>query len=209
MKKGMLILTIVSCALTLTITTWGAEKSMPGTVSPTLRVAPKTTVVKRLPDLVVTSFTLQSSSAVAYVIGKDAYGNDEKGINVEINIKNQGNAATSTTFSVDVAKEPQCTDPDCNCHEASVQAQLICGVKCQERKMASKFFRFKNPISINTPIMAGETRTIWAVLVFPACFRYSGGVTTHSVYVIVDDKNQVSESKEDNNKSAPLMVTYK
>jgi len=205
MKKRMVFLAIVFWAVTLTMPAGGAEQSSSGKVAPTPPVESikQPLAVEKKPDLVVTNITPLGE---AYKIG-ERMGYLEYAIGVEITIMNKGLVATGrvSNFSIGVHHSPQC-EPHC---PGSID-ELAAGIDCQFfwGRPPTMSFRFSPPINVSSPLAAGETRTIRATLVLPQCLQRSKHGKTASVYVIVDDnRSQVDESNEGNNKSVTISVT--
>lgn len=218
MKKSMVFLAIVFWAVTVTMPAGGAEQSSPGKVTPTLPVESSKQPFMHgtpKPDLVVTSITPLGE---AYTIG-ERRGYAEEAITVEFTIMNKGLVATGragSNFIIDVAHSPQC-EKDCTAPPGMTDFMAITNyqLNCNSFWSVSPTmsFRFLPPISVSTPLMAGETRTIRAKLVLPQCLQRSKLGKAASVFVIVDgsddmgkQRSQVDESNEGNNKSATIIV---
>ena len=215
MKKRMIFLIIVVFAVTLAMPAWGIEQSTPGTGAPTIPKAAKQPFIQvtpkpvNKPDLVISISSLGS----VYDIGKNSAGIWDERINVAFTITNKGRVATGragSTFSVGVNYTPLCQAPKCTPHSGIQGALNALGCAIFVRD-ATKSFHFSNSnlLTISPPLEAGETRTAMGVLVLPGCLQYSTSGPAASVYLIVDDKNQVDESDENNNKSGPISVSSK
>jgi hypothetical protein len=216
MKKRMIFLTIVVFAVTLAMPAWGVEQSTPGTGAPTIPKAAKQPFIQvtpkpvNKPDLVISISSLGS----VYDIGKNSAGIWDEGINVAFTITNKGRVATGragSTFSVGINYTPSCQAPNCNVPVSDIGRALGALGCANFVHNATKTFHFSNPnlLIIGPPLEAGETRTAMGVLVLPGCLQYSISGPAASVYLIVDDKNQVDESNENNNKSEPISVSSK
>jgi hypothetical protein len=211
MKNGMAFLATVLLAVVLAIPARGAEKSTPKTGMPIQKVPTPAHVPAPVnkPDLVISISSLGS----VYDIGKDGDISKE-GMNVAFTVTNKGRVATGgagSTFSVGVEFTPSCQAPDCNAQNSGIGG-FVTALNCQiVVSSATKSFHFSNPnlTIISPPLEAGETRTAMGVLVLPGCLQYSTLGPTASVYLTVDDKNQVDESNENNNKSGPISVSSK
>jgi hypothetical protein len=227
MKKNMVFLTIVFLAVTLTIPSVGAEQSSPGTDIPTMQKAPKQIMQKPIevnrPDLVITSIKALGSpgplsASDCCFPGCNPYIGRQ--IGVEISIMNKGSVASGrggSIFSVGVAHFPQCKqdctppntgDSELNIGDPKVNEDYVRACQQFWDRSPTMSFHFCPPITVHTPLAAGETRTIIGKLILPTCLLWSANGINASVYLIVDDMNQVLESNENNNKSLPINITW-
>jgi hypothetical protein len=200
-------LTIIFLAVTLTIPAGGAERSSPGSNVPAMQKAPKQPIQAPIAviksDLVITNimalgkpYPLSSAADCSF---SGCNPNDQRQVGVEFSIMNKGLVA-SGSFSVGVAHSPQCEQ---NC-TGSITNLIPCNIWWTT---ATRSFRFSPPITVTT-LLAGETRTIIGRLILPTCLSASLNGKTASVYLGIDDMNQVHESDESNNKSAPINITW-
>jgi hypothetical protein len=207
MKRRMVFFATVFLAVTLAMPARGIEQSTPktGIQIPQVPAPVQVPTPVYKPDLVIRIIGHGSVYAIAPLeeIAQEA-------MNITFTITNRGRVATGKAgshFSVGVDYSPLCQAPNCNDPGNSI-GQAISALGCAIIVgKSTKSFHFSPPITINTPLAAGETRTITGVLVLPQCLKYSTLGKTASVYLIVDDKNQVDESDEKNNRSGTISVS--
>jgi hypothetical protein len=211
MKQGMVLLVIVFFAVVLAMPANGAEQSPPVTGThkkqPLMQVPKQVPPLVMKPDLVVSITSHGNVYSLGTINGLTSYAT-----NIEFTITNKGHivtGSTGSTFSVGVEFTPLCIAPDCPNGPCGTISQCMSQASCAMWwNAATKSFRFLHPIIIDTPLAAGETRTVLATLVIADCIQASKvGGGTASVFLKVDDKNQVDEGNEINNKSAPISVT--
>jgi hypothetical protein len=163
-------------------------------------------MLPNLPDLVITNVNVQGS---AYTIGERG-GYPEKAVGVALTVMNRGTVGIprESSFSIGVHHDGECKPklPDCGTDYSS--ATIACSAN-QGIFLATmtKTFHFSPSIQVNSPLAAGESRTIIGRLILPQCLQ--GETAQIQIYLVADDaRSRIEESNESNNKSAVFGVTY-